>query len=87
MTREPYRQVLPDLELSIERYTEAVPHDGGWYLLRGEQMTRFRSLKAAQEAWREVLSDSGWQPPQRAVDVKEVRRREQLERWSRNRAG
>jgi len=85
---EPYRQHLPDLELSIERYTENVPDDGGWYLVRsGERLGRFRSLKAAQEAWRSVLRDAGWQPPRTKIDQAEVRRREQIERWARNRAG
>jgi hypothetical protein len=84
----PYRQHLPDLDLSIERQTDAVPDDGAWYLLReGEQLGRYRSLKAAQAAWREVLQDSGWKPRVRQVDPSDVRRREQKERWARNRAG
>jgi hypothetical protein len=88
VSQEPYRQVLPDLELSIERFTEAVPPDGAWYLLRGgEQLGRYRSLKAAQEAWREVIQQSGWKPKPRGFDTEAVRRREQMERWSRNRAG
>jgi hypothetical protein len=88
MSREPYRQVLPDLALSIERYTDAVPADGGWYLLRdGDELGRYRSLKAAQEAWREVVLASGWTATRRPIDPAEVRRREMAERWSRNRAG
>jgi len=79
---------LPDLDLSIERYTEAVPSDGAWYLMRGrEQLGRYRSLKAAQEAWRQLLRESGWTPNPRPVDPAEARRREQKERWARNRAG
>lgn len=88
MSREPYRQVLPDLDLSIERFTESVPDDGHWYLLKsGQEVGRFRSLKAAQHAWREIVRTSGWKPAQTEVDADEVRRREQSERWSRNRAG
>jgi len=84
----PYRQHLPDLDLSIERDTDAVPGDGGWYLIRaGKQLGRYRSLKAAQEAWKEVVRESGWVPKAREVDPDEVRRREQMERWARNRAG
>jgi hypothetical protein len=86
--RDPYRQVLPDLQLSIERYTSDVPADGGWYLIRaGAHIGRFRSLKAAQEAWRAVVSESGWTPQRKPIDAANVRRREQMERWSRNRAG
>jgi hypothetical protein len=88
VAREPYRQVLPKLELSIERYTDHVPNDGAWYLLRGGgQIGRYRSLNAAQEAWRKVVRESGWTPDRREVDPDEVRRREQKERWARNRAG
>jgi hypothetical protein len=65
-----------------------VPADGGWYLLRaGETVGRYRSLKAAQEAWREVIRESGWTPDRKPIDADEVRRREQAERLSRNRAG
>ena len=85
---EPYRQVLPDLDLSIERYTDAVPRDGAWYLTRaGEQIGRYRSLKAAQEAWKTVLQESSWKPKRTEIDPTEVHRREQKERWARNRAG
>jgi hypothetical protein len=80
--------VLPDLELSIERSTENVPADGQWHLLRaGVEVGSFRSLKAAQARWRQIVRDSGWKPAQREVDRDEARRREQAERWSRNRGG
>jgi hypothetical protein len=88
MSHDPYRQVLPDLGLSIERFTEGVPSDGLWHVLRsGDEVGRFRSLKAAQEAWREIIRESGWKPSPRDVDADDVRRREQVERWSRNRGG
>lgn len=84
----PYRQHLPDLDLSIERYTDSVPNDGAYYLLRaGEQLGRYRSLKAAQAAWKELIAASGWRPAPRELDPTEIRRRESAERWSRNRAG
>lgn len=58
-----YRQYLPALELSIERYTPAVPGDGWWYLLRsGETLGRYKTRKVAQEAWASVLAGSDWQP-------------------------
>jgi hypothetical protein len=58
-----YRQYLPALELSIERHTNAVPNDGWWYLLRaGETLGRFKTRKAAQEAWGSIVAESGWQP-------------------------
>jgi hypothetical protein len=88
VSREPYRQVLPELDLSIERFTENVAMDGQWYLLRaGKELGRFRSLKAAQAAWREIVRETGWKPKPQDVNPDEVRRREQVERWSRNRGG
>lgn len=88
VSREPYRQMLPDLELAIERLTERVPPDGWWYVLQaGEQLGRFRSLAHAQAAWRRIVRDSGWRASPIGVDPADVRRREQAERWSRNRGG
>jgi hypothetical protein len=85
---EPYRQTLPDLDLSIERFTDRVPTDGRWYILRaGEPVGRFRSLSAAQEAWRKIVRESGWKAKPIEVDPADVHRREQAERWSRNRGG
>ena len=88
MRSEPYRQALPDLKLSIERYTDAVPHDGAFYVLRaGEVLGRYRSLKSAQVAWRELLDNTGWTPASLESDPSDALRREKAERWSRNRAG
>jgi hypothetical protein len=62
-----YVQRLDALGLSIERNTEAVPADGAWYLLRnGDVIGRYRSRKAAQEAWRQIIDESGWTPPKTA---------------------
>jgi hypothetical protein len=88
LKRAQFRQHLPDLDLSIERYTNAVPGDGWWYLLRAdEQLGRYRSVKEAKLAWQRVLQDSGWSPRKQDVDAKAVLRRESAERWARNRAG
>jgi hypothetical protein len=72
-----YLQRLPALELSIERYTAAVPNDGLYYLLRnGERLGRFKSLKAAREAWKDVITESNWEPPKRELDAKDYLVRE-----------
>jgi hypothetical protein len=87
LRQNPFRQYLPDLDLSIERFTDAVPADGGWYLLRsGEQLGRYRSLKDAKLAWHRVVQDSGWSPRKQDVDARAALRRESAERWARNRA-
>jgi hypothetical protein len=37
--------------------------------MRGEeQLGRFRSLKAAQGAYKDAIAASGWEPPKRDVD-------------------
>lgn len=79
-------QRLPALELSIERYTDAVPDDGAWYLLcAGDQLARFKTYKAAKDAWDEFVSASGWKPERRQLDPKEYLIREatmrENERW------
>jgi hypothetical protein len=76
-SRDAYTQRLPALKLALERHTDAVPHDGHCYLLRdGQQVGRFKSLKSAQAAWRDVVEESGWTPPTRDLDPKEYLVRE-----------
>lgn len=61
--RGQYIQRLPALALSIERCTPTVPEDGAWYLLRdGQMIGRFRTLKAAQGAWKEIVDAFGFKP-------------------------
>ena len=77
-----YVQRLPALGLSIERNTSAVPLDGRWHLLRDSvEINSYRSLKAAQEAWRQIVAESGWTPPrveQRSPsEIREAERRAQ----------
>jgi hypothetical protein len=88
VTRRPYRQALPALALSIERYTPNVPADGAWYVLKdGQEVGRFRTLKAARKAWDAEIASSDWSPTERPVDAKEAIARERGERWARNRGG
>jgi hypothetical protein len=87
-TRREYKQQLPAIGLSLERYTTSVPQDGAYYLVQhGQQLGRYRSLKAAKVAWDEAVGASGWTPTRRALDVADVALRERRERWARNRAG
>jgi hypothetical protein len=88
MAKNSYKQHLPAIGLSLERYTDAVPDDGAYYLLRdGEQLGRYRSLTAAKEAWTEAVASSGWTVSKRELDTTEITLRERRERWARNRAG
>jgi len=75
---KPYSQRLPAIDLVLEKHTANVPDDGHYYLNRdGEQLGRFRTLKAAQEAWAQAVADSGWQPePREQLDPRELLIRE-----------
>jgi hypothetical protein len=85
---EPYRQFLPDLDLSIEHNTDAVPTDGAWYLMQsGSTLGKFRSLKAARKAWNRTIAESDWTPSQPKIDPELVLLKEKKERWARNRSG
>ena len=80
--RDDYVQRLPALRLSIERNTPAVPADGRWHLIRnGAEIKSYGSLKAAQEAWRQIVAESGWTPPQvdqrSPSEIREAERRAQ----------
>ena len=58
-----YRQYIPDLNISIERATEAVPDDNKFYVIQdGEILRSFRSLKQAQEFFKQVVKESGYKP-------------------------
>ena len=62
--RGSYRQSIPPIELSLERYTESVPPDGYYYVvLRSEVKGRFRTKNAAMELYRELVRDTGYTPP------------------------
>ncbi len=79
-----YVQRLPALGLSIERNTPSVSPDGRWHLIRdGIEIDSYRSLKAAQTAWREIVAASDWTPP----DSVQRSPREMLEaeRWAHDR--
>lgn len=84
----PYTQRIAGLDLAIEKGTERTPDKHRYHvILNGELVATFRSLPQAQAEFKRLRDESGWKPPERAVDPAEVRRRQQQERWSRNRAG
>jgi len=62
-TSGPYRHLIPELHLSVERNTGQVPHDGKYYLVRqGHIIESFRSIKKAEEKFRELVKESGHKP-------------------------
>ncbi len=66
-----YKQYIPDLNLSIERTTESVPHDGKFHVIReGEVLQSFRSLKQAQEFFKDIVKKSGYKPKSEAKSRK-----------------
>lgn len=84
----PYRQCLPQLGLSLERGTDRTPDGRGWFIFRGaDLLARYPSEAKARDAWKVLLAEAGWQPTKRPINPGETMRREQTERWARNRAG
>ncbi len=58
-----YRQSIHELDLSIERATDAAPDDGKYYVIRsGQVLGSYGTLKRAQEVFRRVVQESGYKP-------------------------
>jgi hypothetical protein len=54
---------VPAIGLSVERGTDGVPHDGWFYVVfQGEIKGRFRTKKAADTLYKELLRESGYKP-------------------------
>jgi hypothetical protein len=72
-----YFQHLPALDLSIERHTDNVPHDGAWYVRRdGEVVGKFKTQKAAKAAYDGVIEATGWKPEKIELSPEETLLRE-----------
>lgn len=60
---ESYKHFVPHAGLSIERYTDAVPKDGKYYLIRNGEITHvFKSRKLAEQRFREMLKEMDYTP-------------------------
>ena len=58
-----YRQVIPDVQLSIEKDTETVPKDGKYYVVhKGEIKGAYKSMKSAQRLFSELVKEIGYTP-------------------------
>lgn len=58
-----YKHFIPKLNLSIEKNTEQVPNDGKYYIVRdGHAIEGFRSLKKAEEKFKQLVEESGYKP-------------------------
>lgn len=58
-----YKHFIPKLNLSIERNTDQVPNDGKFYIVRdGHAVEGFRSLKKAEEKFKQIVEESGYKP-------------------------
>jgi hypothetical protein len=55
-----YRHFIPKLDLAVERYTVNVPNDGRYHIVKaGKVIQSFRSMKQAQERFKQLLLESG----------------------------
>ncbi len=58
-----YRHFIPEVDLAIERYTSNVPDDGRYHIVKAGKVTHsFRSLKQAEEKFRQLLLEIGLKP-------------------------
>jgi len=59
-----YRHYIPEVSLSIERNTAAVPGDDKFYVIHeGNMVAGFRSLKKAEERFRQLIEEIGYKRP------------------------
>ena len=69
--RGSYRQVIPDIQLSIEKDTDAVPQDGKYYVVReGKIRGTFRWIKPAQKLFNDLVKESGYTPSTKSAKKK-----------------
>lgn len=71
MGSEPYKQYIPDLQLSIEKDTQNVPSDGCYYVVRaGTIRGKYRSLRKAEELFHALVKESGYKPKSEKAKAK-----------------
>ncbi|MBI3890660.1 MAG: hypothetical protein HY303_03925 [Candidatus Wallbacteria bacterium] len=74
-----YRQANLKANVSLEKDTGQVPHDGKYHLLvDGRSAGDFKTLKQAQEAYTQVLRDRNCEPPHEMAPVSEEVRKKML---------
>ena len=83
MAEKTFRLAVPEAGLSIEQNTEAVPHDGKFYVLRdGKVVGGYPALKKARERLQQLKDEIGFKPAETAGDqsAEERANREHVER-------
>ena len=56
--REPYRQYVPSIELSLECNTEDAPKDGWYYVIKSKEIIgRFKNYRLALEEYKSIRDD------------------------------
>ncbi len=68
-----YKRELPDLALSVERSTEAVPDDGNFHIVNdGRVLASFKSEARAVATFRAIARDMGFRPRSTATQSASV---------------
>jgi hypothetical protein len=63
MSKDSYKHYIPEIKLSIERYTNNVPSDGYYYILQDSKIVgRHRKLVQAEAMFKEIVKKSGFKP-------------------------
>lgn len=60
-----YKHFISKIDLSIEKNTGNVPHDGKFHIVKeGGVIHSFRNRKLAEEKFKQLLTESGFKPVQ-----------------------
>ena len=65
-----FKMLADGLDISLQQYTNDVPNDGKYYLLKGKEIIKsYRGKSQAIKAFRTYLKEVGYEPPDSKKDV------------------
>lgn len=70
-----FKMQAEGLDISLQQYTDAVPNDGKYYLLKGKEIIKsYRGKSQAIKAFRTYLKEVGYEPPdsKKVMDAKDL---------------
>ena len=82
-----FRLQADGTDISLQRHTSEAPNDGRYHLLRGDRiMESFNRESEGIKAFRALLQETGYEPPERQEDKRDLaeilrEEKEELERY------
>jgi hypothetical protein len=65
-----YRHTVPNLDLSVERHTVNVPHDGLFHVIhKGQTLGGYESMSEAEQRFGEVVKENNYELKSMSVKV------------------